>query len=147
MIKKIQTYKLTLNQRVNLYKRQFQQFKRYCFIALFSGVIMLMALFIFTSYLSFFYLVSFVFSYILMTLVSFVLNKKYVFKIFNPKSLSKQYKEFFIVGVVAFVLNFIALYILVDVYHIYYLLGQIIIWIIGAPWLFITHKLLVFSHV
>jgi putative flippase GtrA len=141
---KIKFYKITLKQKI---KKQIRQFRIYCYTSLMSAVFMFIFLFIFTSLFHIFYLFSLFVVYGITVSVSFVLNKLYVFNLFNPKKLSKQYYHFFIISGLAFIGNFLALYILVEFVDLYYLFAQLCIGLVGLPILFISHKRFVFSHV
>ncbi len=139
----IRTYNYNLTER---FKRRFKQLRLYCITSVASGALMFLLLFIFTSLIGYHYLISLTISFILTTTASFVFNKIFVFKTFNPKKLTQQYYEFFIVSISVYVVNFIFLFILVDLFNMWYLLAQFLISIVGLPILYMVHRKLVFSH-
>jgi putative flippase GtrA len=141
---KVKLYRLTFRQRV---KRKIEQFKMYCYTSFASAALMFLLLYVFTSLLGIHYLLSLVMVYVISITTSFILNKVYVFRLFNPTSLTKQYRHFFIIGIASFLANFIFLFILVDLVGLWYLLAQLIIASIGLPILFLSHEKFVFSHI
>jgi len=140
---RVEFYRLSLKDRV---KRQIDKFKRYCYTSFISASLMFLLLFIFTSTLHIYYLISFVMAFVVSLTLSFVLNKLYTFNSFNPTKITKQYSYFFIVSIVAFIGNFLALYVLVGIVGLWYLLAQLIIGLVGLPILFLSHKRYVFAH-
>jgi len=140
---RVRFYNLSFKSRV---KRQLKKFKRYCYISLCSSSVLFILLFIFTSILKIYYLFSFIMAFILSTTLNFTLNKIYIFNFFNPKRLTRQYYEFFIIGFSVFFVNVALLYIFVEFFHFYYLLAQLTIGLIGLPILFLIHKKVVFSY-
>jgi len=143
MLDRIETYNPSLKFR---FKKNLEHFKRYFYVSLTCAGFLLLLLFILTSIFKFYYLSSFVLSYTLTITLSFILNKKFTFNNFNPKTLKNQYIEFSVVGILSFLINLLLLYILVDIVGIFYLFSQIIIGIFGIPTLFVIHKKLVFGH-
>ncbi len=136
-------YNLSFKHRV---KRQLKNFRRYCYISLCSSGVLFTLLFIFTSLLNIYYILSFIMAFAISATLNFTLNKIYTFNFFNPKRLAKQYYQFFIVSFSAFSVNIILLYILVEFFHSYYLVAQLTIGLVGSPILFIIHRRFVFSH-
>jgi len=136
-------YNLSFKHRI---KRQLKNFRRYCYISLCSSGVLFILLFIFTSLFNIYYILSFTMAFTMSTTLNFILNKIYIFNFFNPKRLTKQYYQFFIVGFSAFSVNIILLYVLVEFFHFYYLVAQLTIGLVGLPILFIIHRRLVFSH-
>ncbi len=140
---KLETYKISFKDRI---KRNLKKFKKYCYISLLSGSLLLVFLFTFTSLLRIYYLLSFIFASIISITLNFLLNRIYNFNNFNPKRLPKLYSEFLVISVASFSLNAILLYILVSIFKIFYLLAQFLIGILGLPILFLVHKKIVFNH-
>lgn len=140
---KVKLYRLRLKGRI---KRQIKQFRIYCYTSFISAGLMFFLLFFFTSLLHIYYLLSLIMVYVVTITTSFILNKMYVFKLFNPTKLTKQYHHFFVISIVSFVVNFFALYILVKFIGMWYLLAQLLIGLIGLPILFLSHKKFVFSY-
>jgi len=139
----LETYNLTLKQKVS---RQIDSFKRFCYITTVCAVILYSLLFILTSLFNIYYLFSFVIAYAISITLAFILDKKFVFSSFSPKTIRRQYKEFIYVYLISFIVNIIALYVLVEYAGIWYLLSQLIIGITLTPLLFLLVKLFVFSH-
>jgi len=140
---RFKTYKISIKERI---ERHFENFKKYCIINLISGFKMLLLLFILTSIFNVFYLLSFLLSSLFSITLDFVLNKKYTFNKFNPKTIYKQYSDFFIVSFSSFIINFILLFIFVEYLHLWYLLSQLLISFILAPLRFLIHQKRTFSH-
>jgi len=139
---KFETYNLSLKERL---KKQIKQFKKYCYISVASGVLMFTLLFLFTSLLNIYYLLSLTMAYTITVTGNFILNKIFIFNRFHPESLSKQYSQFFIVSFSGFIGNFIALYVLVSYFKWGYLFAQLLISAVGLPLLFFCYRNLVFS--
>lgn len=140
----IRTYKPSMKDNI---KWHFKHFRIYCFTSFIDAILMFGLLFILTTIFKIHYILSFTITYIIITTNSFILNKLFVFKFFNPKKLHKQYSQFFIVSVTAFILNFIALYFLVEFLGVWYLLAQLIIATVGLPPLYLSHRIMVFNHI
>jgi|SRR3989344_460625 len=143
MEERIKFYKRNLQYRI---KMNLKVFKIYTYTSILGAIIMFLTLFILTSAFRIYYILSFIIAFIISLTVNFILNRVYTFRKFNPKKLSRQYFEFFLVSISAFLANLISLYILVELFHIFYLLSQLIISLIGLPMLYLVNKKLVFSH-
>ncbi len=143
MKKKIKYYNLPLIDRAMCH---FEEISDSIFISLISGIILFSFLFSLTTIFQMHYLFSLFLSYIVMISVSFILNKKYIFNMFNPKRLHEQYYQFFIVSISGFLINAIFLNLLVEILEINYLISQSVIVIIGFPALFTFYKNWVFSY-
>ena len=142
--KDVEYYKPSLKQSVKWY---FKHFKVYCYTSFIGGTLMFSLLYIFTSVFKIHYLFSLTLVYIIITINAFLLNRFFVFKLFNPKKIHKQYSQFFIVSLIFYLLNSFFLYVLVEIFGFWYLLAQLIIGVIGFPVTYLTHKHIVFSHI
>lgn len=121
-------------------------FKKYCYIAGFSGGMILLLFFLFVYLFRIHYLISIILAYIPSYTLSFILDKKFIFNKRNKKALHRQYAEFLITNVSAMLLNMFFLFILVDIFGWWKIVSEAIIIIIGLPLLFLAHKKLVFCH-
>ncbi|MBU1136178.1 MAG: GtrA family protein [Nanoarchaeota archaeon] len=140
---RVKVYDLTLKQRINLH---FKQFKKYCYFAIATTLILLLLLFILKSLFKIHYLISFMIAYFIAASINFILNKYYTFNLFNPKTISRLYYEFSILNAGVFILNLVFLYVLVEFFNIWYFFAQVLISLGFAPVKFFINKKLVFSH-
>tara|TARA_Y100000310_G_C20375856_1_gene665710 strand:- start:130 stop:582 length:453 start_codon:yes stop_codon:yes gene_type:complete len=141
---RIGVYRPSIKQMV---KWHFKHFKLYSYTSVIGAVLLFSLLYLLTSVFKIHYILSFTIAYILVTTNAYFLNRLLVFRVFNPKRIHKQYYEFFISSVGAYVLNVFFLYIFVNFLNIWYLLAQAIICIVGLPLLYMAHRHIVFSHI
>lgn len=121
-------------------------FKKYCYVAIVSGGMILILFFIFVRIIELHYLFSIILAYIPSYTLGFILDKRFVFTNKNKKALHRQYAEFLIASFSAMLLNMLFLFILIDIFNWHKILSEAIIIIIGLPLLFLAHKKLVFCH-
>jgi len=141
---KVGVYRPTLKQNISWH---FKHFKLYCYTSAIGAILMFSLLYILTDVFKIYYILSFTLAYLLIVTNSFLLNRFFVFRLFNPKRIHRQYLQFFIVNIVAYVTNLIFLYILVHFFGIWYLLAQFLIAVVGLPILYLSHRVMVFNHV
>ncbi len=141
---RLEVYRLSFKERI---KRRAKQLKRYCYVSSISAAVTFILLFIFVSLLNFYYITAFVIAYLASATLSFFLNKILIFNIFNPKSLQKQYYQFFMVNVLFFLANLVLLYVFVEFFGLWYLLAQVLISLIIVLARFLSYKNYVFNHI
>ncbi len=139
----LEIYNLTLKQKL---KYQVNSFRKFCYTTIICAAVLYSLLFIFTSQYGIYYLFSFVMAYTISTTFAFFLSKKFVFNSFNPKTIQRQYKEFFYFYLIIFIVNTLFLYTLVEYAGLWYLFAQLLIGITTTPMVFIFIRILVFSH-
>lgn len=141
---RISIYKPSIKQSVRWH---FKYFKVYCYTSIIGAILMFSLLYIFTDVFKIYYIISFTIVYIIVTTNAFLLDRFFVFRLFNPKRMHKQYYRFFIISIVAYIINLTFLYILVHFFDIWYLLAQLIISVVGLPLLYLSHRNMVFSYI
>ena len=106
------------------YKKLIKQIFSFTFSSLTGFLINLIVLYLFTEFLNLYYLLSAIIAFMVSHLYSFNFNDKVTFKKKGP-SFSRWIK-FFLVNVLALIVNIALLYSFTEFLHIYYLLSQII---------------------
>ena len=132
-----------------LYKEKedstYLQLLRYTFVGGFAFFIDFGTLFILTEYFNIYYLVSAGIAFVFGLVINYFLSVKWVF---NSRTLDNRLLEFILftgIGLVGLGLNELFLWVLTDVFVIYYLLSKIITTIIVYFWNFFARKILLFK--
>lgn len=86
----------------------------------------LLALFVLVHYLGLWYLLSAAVAFCVGVVVSYTLQKFFVFRNYSTVHIRKQFSHFFLFALVMLGFNTLLVYILVDLLHIWYLLAQAI---------------------
>ncbi len=123
----------------------FLQLFRYTFVGGFAFLVDFGTLFTLTEFLKIHYLVSAGIAFIFGLIVNYFLSVKWVF---NNRVMDNRLLEFLLFTLIGFVglsLNELFLWILTDVFLIYYLFSKIITTAIVYFWNFFVRKLLLFS--
>jgi putative flippase GtrA len=121
------------------------QLFRYTFVGGFAFLIDFGTLYILTEYFAVHYLISAAIAFILGLITNYVISVKWVF---NSRILKNRWLEFFLftlIGLVGLGLNELFLWILTDIFLIYYLLSKIITTVIVYLWNFFARKFLLFN--
>jgi len=106
------------------YKKSLIQFFKFCIVGTIGTLVSLSVLYGLTEFLGFYYLVSAVFAFVISLTSNFVLNKFWTFKGRSKDKTLVQYWKFFVVNIVALVVNLFFLYIFVEYFGIWYVLAQ-----------------------
>ena len=99
-----------------------------------------------TEYLSIWYLVSSIFSFLVGSVTHFTISRYWVFKN-QEKTFWRQYSSFFLIHLGGLAINTSGLYILVEFYHLYYLLAKLMVIILGVSWTFLANKKITFKKI
>ena len=121
------------------------QLFRYTFVGGFAFLIDFSTLFALTEYLHIHYLVSAGIAFIIGLIINYFLSVKWVF---NSRSINNKWLEFGIftlIGLVGLSLNELFIWMLTDIFLIYYLLSKIITALIVYSWNFFARKFLLFN--
>ena len=123
----------------------FLQLFRYTFVGGFAFLVDFGTLFTLTEFLKIHYLVSAGIAFIFGLIVNYFLSVKWVF---NNRVMDNRLLEFLLftlIGFVGLLLNELFLWILTDIFLIYYLLSKIVTTAIVYFWNFFLRKLLLFN--
>ncbi len=123
---------------------QNNKFVRFAVSGAIGTLVDLALLFIFTEWFAVWYLISSVFSFLFGSVTHFTVSRFWVFKNFE-KTFWRQYASFFLVHLGGLGVNTLALYILVEYAHIYYLIAKIITVFFGVSWTFWANKKVTFK--
>jgi putative flippase GtrA len=127
------------------YLVRFQKVIKYIITGSTATLINLFFLFIFYKILDFSIILSSTFAFILAFIFSFSVQKFWTFKNFSKKSISNQLIMYLLLALFSLLLNAHFMYLLVEKWHIWYLLAQIIVASFLAIFNFFAYKYLVFS--
>ena len=120
-------------------KKDFKKFIIYCFFGGIAALVYLGLLYVFTSILNIYYILSVILSQPFAILTNFYLNKYYNFRIHTQKT-HIQLIKFTIVVLGGIGINVILLYIFVEFFGIFYMLGAFIATFIVAVYSYLFHK-------
>jgi putative flippase GtrA len=138
-----------VNQFFSLFKgktnNNYLQLFRYTFVGGFAFLIDFGTLFLLTKYLNIHYLLSAFFAFILGIVTNYILSVKWVF---YKRTIQKKWLEFLLftlIGLTGLALNQLFLWVLTDIFLIYYLLSKLITSFILYFWNFLIRKILLFN--
>ena len=92
-----------------------------------------------------YYLLANTISFLIASVYSFFMNKKFSFKDKDPKNHFIKYIKFLATTVISFLIVQLCLYIFVEYLHTFDIYGKIIGIILGAIWNFIIYKTVIFK--
>jgi len=102
------------------------EFFKFAFVGFIGTIINLVILASFTEFLKIYYLLSAVFAFVAAATSNFILNKIWTFKEEIKHKFLGKYLKFFLVSVVALLVNLFFLYVFTEFLGIYYLISQIL---------------------
>lgn len=106
-----------------LRKELFLKFMKYSFVGCISTLIYFLSVFVLVEFFDKDPLLGSAISFIIMTYISFLLNKKFTFESdFSHKKLLR----FLIVSTVGFILNFLIMFTMVNVLSFHYSIGELV---------------------
>jgi len=120
-------------------KKDLKKFIIYCFFGGIAALVYLGLMYVFTSIIGIYYILSVIISQPFAILTNFFLNKYYNFRIHTQKTYTQLIK-FTIVVVGGIGLNVLFVYILVEFFKIFYLLGAFISTLLVAIYSYLFHK-------
>lgn len=106
----------------------------------------LLILFVLVSYLNIWYLISSMVSFCAAVVISYLLQKFFVFQDYRKKEIYRQFLNFFIYNLIMLVFNTLLMYFFVDILNIWYLLAQATAAIIGAFMNYIYFNKIIFKN-
>lgn len=127
--------------------QKYNQIIRYIFAGGVATGSNLVALFILVNYFKLWYLAGTIFSFCFAVVISYLLQKFFVFKNYSKENIPKQFLIFLAYNIVMLVLNTLLMYFFVDIIKIWYLLAQALSAIIIACINYIYFNKIVFKKV
>lgn len=109
------------------------------------ALIELVLLYLFTDIVGLWYEFSFGIAFVVAFCVSFALQKFWTFEDHDTEDVHKQASLYFFVTIANALINAVALYVLVEYAHLWYLLAQIIINAALATGSFLIYKFIIFK--
>lgn len=122
------------------------QIIRYILAGGFATASNLVILFIGVHYFQLWYLTSAIISFCCAVIISYLLQKFFVFKNYSTQNIHTQFLNFFIFNVVMLGVNTLLMYIFVDVIGFWYLLAQVFSSFIGACVNYIYFSKVIFKN-
>jgi putative flippase GtrA len=117
----------------------------YSILSVIAASVELSFLYLFTSILNIYYMVSVIPAYFIGGSLQFILIKYFSFKN-KSKKIIQQASKYFLVISVGFLLTLCLMYIFVELFHIWYLFARIITIFIIVVYSISMHKYFTFSH-
>lgn len=108
------------------YKKITNEFIKFAFVGLIGTFINLVILYSFTEFLKIYYLLSAVFAFVAAATSNFILNKIWTFKEEIKHKFLGKYLKFFLVSVIALLVNLLFLYLFTEFFKIYYMVSQVL---------------------
>ncbi len=121
------------------------QLFRYTFVGGFAFLVDFGTLFILTEYFNIHYLVSAGIAFLFGLIVNYFLSVKWVFNSRVMENVWLEFILFTLIGLVGLGLNELFLYILTDIFLIYYLISKLITTFIVYFWNFFARKIFLFN--
>ena len=121
------------------------QFFRYIFVGGTAFVIDFGLLYVFTTYLGIYYLISAVLSFLISVLVNYVMSTKWVFNQDNINNKLVEFNLFILISTIGLVFTEIILYLLTDMCGIYYMISKIIASILVLFWNFSARRVMYYG--
>lgn len=103
-------------------------------------------LYVFTEFFGIWYIYSVLIAFLFAFCVSFIMQKFWTFKDKNTNKTHKQAAFYLFISVVNLIVNVIAIYILVEVFELWYMLAQVLIAGVTAIYSFLIYKFIIFKH-
>jgi len=143
------TISKSVNQFFLLFKEKtnnnYLQLFRYTFVGGFAFIIDFGTLFLLTKYLHFYYLISAGIAFTFGIVINYILSVKWVF---DKRTIERKWLEFLLfilIGLTGLALNQLFLWVLTDIFFIYYLLSKLITSFVLYFWNFMIRKILLFN--
>lgn len=99
-------------------------------------------LYLLTEYVHLYYLLSSIISFLISLVVNYILSIKWVFDV-QKKQTVKDVIIFTVLSTIGLLINSLVMYLSVELFSIYYMIGKIIATFIVMVWNFITRKIFV----
>lgn len=123
-------------------KKIIEQIFKFGIVGVIAAIIDFGTLFILTTFLDTYYLLSAAIAYILSTVFNYIASMQYVFvSKFDKSEKNKEFLIFVILSVIGLAINELIMWFFVEEFNLHYILSKVIATIIVMVWNFITRKM------
>lgn len=123
-------------------KKIIEQIFKFGIVGIIAAIIDFGILFILTTFLDTYYLLSAAIAYILSTVFNYIASMQYVFvSKFDKSEKNKEFFIFVILSVIGLAINELIMWFFVEEFSLHYILSKVIATIIVMVWNFITRKM------
>ncbi len=121
-------------------KKLISQFFKFGVVGVIAFIVDYLSLYLLTEFLNVYYLISSIISFLLSIIVNYILSIKWVFDIKKKQSF-KDVIIFTLLSAIGLLINLLVMYLSVEVFKIYYMIGKLIATFIVMIWNFVTRKM------
>ena len=121
-------------------KKLISQFFKFGVVGVIAFIVDYLSLYLLTEFLNVYYLISSIISFLLSIIVNYILSIKWVFDIKKKQSF-KDVIIFTLLSAIGLLINLLVMYLSVEVFKIYYMIGKLISTFIVMIWNFVTRKM------
>lgn len=121
-------------------KKIISQFFKFGVVGVIAFIVDYLSLYLLTEFLNVYYLISSIISFLLSIIVNYILSIKWVFDIKKKQSF-KDVIIFTLLSAIGLLINLLVMYLSVEVFKIYYMIGKLIATFIVMIWNFVTRKM------
>ena len=121
-------------------KKLISQFFKFGVVGVIAFIVDYLSLYLLTEFLNVYYLISSIISFLLSIIVNYLLSIKWVFDIKKKQSF-KDVIIFTLLSAIGLLINLLVMYLSVEVFKIYYMIGKLIATFIVMIWNFVTRKM------
>lgn len=121
-------------------KKLISQFFKFGVVGVIAFIVDYLSLYLLTEFLNVYYLISSIISFLLSIIVNYILSIKWVFDIKKRQSF-KDVIIFTLLSAIGLLINLLVMYLSVEVFKIYYMIGKLIATFIVMIWNFVTRKM------
>lgn len=123
-------------------KKLFNQIIKFGIVGGLAFLIDYSLLYVLTEFCNIHYLISSTISFTVSLIFNYILSIKWVFDV-NKKQTPKEIIVFTVLSVIGLLINQLVMYLMVDIFKIYYMLTKIVATAIVMVWNFITRKIFI----
>jgi putative flippase GtrA len=133
---------------INRFKKNFikfcrlllsQQFRRFIFFGIICNILGVLSIYIFTEYLKLHYIISLIIALIYVNFIGFCFNKFYTFNT-SKKLFWQELWKYYNVMLSGFCINIFSMFVLVDIFKIWYITATLIVTVGLTFFNFFLHK-------
>lgn len=131
---------MQINNFLSKHQRKLRQFIKFLFFGAFGYCFSVFLLFGLKEFLKVHYLLAWFLAWIFTNLITFFFNNKYTFKSIERSGIWSKLLKYYTVNLSSFLITLVLMYILVELFKIYYLTATIGISLVLLSYNFIIHK-------
>ncbi|MDP3881932.1 MAG: glycosyltransferase family 2 protein [Nanoarchaeota archaeon] len=125
-VREIRFYLQNLLSYLPYKRKSFIQLSKFAIVGMMGIIINIFFLYLFTEIAGIYYLISAVFAFLIALAHNYLLNKIFTFKERIRYKFFTKFLQFSAISLFSLAINLILLYILTEMFHIYYLISQVI---------------------